>query len=152
MRPFVVFMLLVLSLFTPTPMPSSAESTCTPTRPDDEGPFYKPNAPERATTGSGLLVTGTVRSASGCGPLAGARIEWWSINPRGTYDDDHRATQRVDNDGRFRYETDFPVRYFGRPPHLHIRISAPGHRTLITQLYPKPGQTSLTVDFVLVSE
>ena len=151
-RWIVVLMLLVLGLFSPTALPSSAQSTCTPTRPDVEGPFYKPNAPERATTGHGLLVTGTVRSASGCGPLLTARIEWWSVNPRGVYDDDHRATQRVDDEGRFRYETDLPIRYFGRPPHLHARVTAPGHRTLITQLYPKPGQTSLTIDFVLMAE
>lgn len=149
---FVVSVLLVLDLFPPAAMLSSAETSCSPTRPDVEGPFYKPNAPERATTGHGLLVTGTVRSASGCGPLPGARIEWWSINPRGDYDDDHRASQPADGDGHFRYETDFPIRYFGRPPHLHVRISAPGHRTLITQLYPKPGQTSLTIDFVLMPE
>lgn len=131
---------------------SIAQPTCIPTRPDAEGPFYKPNAPERASTGRGLVVSGTVRSASGCGPLAGARIEWWSVNPRGSYDDDHRATQRADGDGHFRYETDFPVRYYGRPPHLHVRLTAPGHRTLITQLYPTPGQTSLAADFVLVRE
>jgi len=151
-RWIVGFMLLTLGLFPLAAVPSVAQSTCTPTRPDDEGPFYKPNAPERATTGRGLLVTGTVRSASGCGPLPTAHIEWWSVNPRGAYDDDHRATQRVDNEGRFRYETDLPIGYFGRPPHLHVRVTASRHRTLITQLYPKPGQTSLTIDFVLVAE
>jgi protocatechuate 3,4-dioxygenase beta subunit len=133
-------------------MLSSAQPACTPTRPDAEGPFYKPNAQERASTGRGLVVTGTVRSTSACGSLAGARIEWWSVNPHGKYDDDHRATQRADGDGRFRYETDFPIRYYGRPPHLHARVTAPGRRTLITQLYPTPGQTSLTIDFVLVRE
>ncbi len=125
---------------------------CAPTRPDVEGPFYKPNAPDRASTGSGFVVSGTIRSATGCGPLAGARIEWWSVNSRGTYDDAHRAAQRADDDGRFRYETDFPMPYFGRPPHLHVRITAPGHRMLITQLYPTPGQTRLNLDFVLVRE
>lgn len=149
---FLLCVLLVLGLFLPVATASSAESACTPTRPDVEGPFYKPNAPERAVTGHGLLVTGTVRSASGCGPLPGARIEWWSVNPSGAYDDDHRATQQADGDGRFRYETDVPIRYFGRPPHVHVRVTAPGHRTLITQLYPTPVQTSLTIDFVLVPE
>lgn len=131
---------------------SMAQPACVPTAPDMEGPFYKPNAPERASTGRGLVVSGAVRSASGCSPLPGARIEWWSANPRGEYDDEHRATQRADSEGRYRYETDFPARYYGRPPHLHVRVTAPGHRTLITQLYPKPGQTSLGVDFVLVRD
>ena len=149
---FVYPVLVALGLLAPAATLSAAQPACIPTRPDAEGPFYTPNAPERASTGRGLVVTGTVRSASGCGSLAGARIEWWSVNPRGGYDDDHRAAQRADGDGRFRYETDFPVRYYGRPPHLHARVTAPGHRTLITQLYPTPGQTSLTIDFVLVRE
>jgi protocatechuate 3,4-dioxygenase beta subunit len=117
-----------------------------------EGPFYKANAPERASTGRGLVISGTVRSASGCGPLAGARIEWWAANPSGEYDEAHRATQRADGDGRYRYETDMPGRYPGRPLHVHVRVTAPGHRALITQVYPAQGQTSLAVDLVLIHE
>jgi hypothetical protein len=48
--------------------------------------------------------------------------------------------------------TDFPGRYPGRPPHLHVRVTAPGHRTLVTQVYPQKTQTALSVDFVLVPE
>lgn len=135
----------------PTP-PSAAQSACAPTRPDAEGPFYTPNAPERASTGRDLVVAGTVRSAAGCGALAAARLEWWSANPRGQYDDEHRATQRADAQGRYRYETDFPPRYGFRPPHLHVRVTAPGHRTLVTQLYPRAGQTALEFDFVLAPD
>ncbi|MBI2203515.1 MAG: hypothetical protein HYU41_06665 [Candidatus Rokubacteria bacterium] len=130
------------------PAPAAAQS-CPPTRPDSLGPFYVPNAPERAKTGGGLSVTGWVRSATGCRPLAGARIEWWSANSRGDYDEAHRATQVADAQGGYRYETDFPGRYPGRPPHLHLRVSAPGHRTLVTQLYPKSGQAALETDLVL---
>jgi len=99
-----------------------------------------------------LVVSGTVRSASGCAPIANARIEWWSANARGQYDDDHRATLKADGQGRYRYETDFPGRYPGRPSHLHVRVVAPGHRSLITQLYPKKDETALQFDFVLVRE
>lgn len=133
-------------------LPATAQPACAPTRPDVEGPFYTPNAPERASTGRGLVVAGTVRSAAGCGPLTGARLEWWSANPRGQYDDEHRATLRADAQGRYRYETDFPPRYFGRPPHLHVRVTAQGHRTLVTQLYPKAAQTAIEFDFVLVPD
>jgi protocatechuate 3,4-dioxygenase beta subunit len=142
----VATVLVGLAVFVGTP---AAQSTCAPTRPDAEGPFYKPDAPERERTGRGLLVNGTVRSATGCGALAGARLEWWSADPRGGYDDAHRATQRADADGRYRYETDVPGGYFGRPPHLHVRVTAPGHRVLVTQLYPRQGQTAMEVDFVL---
>lgn len=148
-RWLVVAALGALALIAPPP---AAQPTCAPTRPDMLGPFYKTNAPERASTGRGLAVAGVVRSASGCAPLAGATIEWWSANGRGEYDDEHRATQRADTEGRYRYETDFPGRYPGRPPHLHVQVTAPRHRRLITQLYPTPGQTSISADLVLLPE
>ncbi len=127
---------------------SAAQLACTPTRPHTEGPFYEPNAPERDRTGRGLVVSGTVRSAFDCALLAKARIEWWSASPGGQYDDEHRATQLIGIDGRYRYETDFPGNY-GRPLHLHVRVTAPGHRALVTQLYPRTGQASIVFDFVL---
>jgi protocatechuate 3,4-dioxygenase beta subunit len=111
-----------------------------------------PGAPERERTGRGLVVTGTVRTAGTCAPVPGARLEWWSADPRGEYGDAHRATQTADGQARYRYETDFPGRYPGRPPHLHLRVSAPGHRTLVTQLYPRPGQTALEADLALLPE
>ena len=134
-------------------LPSHAQApACQPTPADALGPFYTPGAPERATTGRGLIVTGTIRSVTACAPLPGARVEWWSANPKGDYDDEHRATQAADPSGRYRYETHLPGRYPGRPIHLHVRITAPGHRALVTQLYPKPGATTLAVDFVLASD
>lgn len=131
---------------------AQGQPACRPTAPDMEGPFYTPNAPERDRTGRGLVVSGAVRSAAGCAPLPGARLEWWSADPAGGYDDGHRATQRAGETGRFRYETDFPGRYPGRPPHLHVRVTAPGHRPLVTQLYPRPGQSAVETDFVLVRD
>ena len=150
-RPSVT-LLPVLALLASATLLPAAQPTCTPTRPDSEGPFYKANVPERDNTGRGLVVAGAVKSASECAPVAGAQIEWWSANSRGDYDDGHRATQQVDSAGRYRYETDFPGRYPGRPPHLHVRVTAPGHRPLVTQIYPKPGQSSLQFDFVLMRE
>jgi protocatechuate 3,4-dioxygenase beta subunit len=126
-----------------------AQGSCAPTRPDMLGPFYKPDAPARSRTGDGLVVSGTVRSAATCAPLPGARIEWWSADVRGEYQDGLRATQTADTDGRYRYETVFPGPYPGRPPHLHVRLSAPGHRVLVTQVYPKPDDRDITLDFVL---
>lgn len=129
-----------------------AQSTCKPTPRETPGPFYKANAPERESTGQGFVVSGTVRSTVECRPLGGARIEWWAANTQGDYDDAHRATQRTDADGRYRYETDFPGLYPGRPVHLHVRITAVGHRALITQLYPKKNDKVFTVDLVLEPE
>jgi protocatechuate 3,4-dioxygenase beta subunit len=116
------------------------------------GPFYVAGAPERAVTGKGLVISGRVRSGEGCAPLGGARIEWWSTNSAGEYDDAHRATQVTAPDGAYRYETDMPGIYPGRPRHLHLRITAPGHRTLVTQIYPEAGQSSIDKDLVLVKQ
>src|SRR5207245_9785566 len=79
----------------------------------------------------------------------GAQLEWWSANPRGDYDAEHRGAQRADGTGRYRYETDLPGRYPGRPLHLHVRVTAPGHKPLVTQLYPRPRQAVMEVEFVL---
>lgn len=152
LRPLPLAALLGLALALLLPLGSGAQPACIPTRPDAEGPFYKPDAPERSRTGRGLAVSGTVRSAAGCGALPGARIEWWSADSRGQYGDEHRATQSADSAGRYRYETSFPGRYPGRPPHLHVRVAAPRHRPLVTQLYPRAGQTALEVDLVLTPE
>jgi protocatechuate 3,4-dioxygenase beta subunit len=134
------------------PRPSPAQGACPPTAPDSEGPFYKPNAPQRTSTGRGLVVAGTVRSVGSCEPIPGARIEWWQANPQGQYDDDHRGAMMAGSDGRYRFETDFPAGYYGRPPHIHFKVFAPGHRPLTTQLYPKRGQTEASFDLVLVRE
>jgi len=127
----------------------AGQATCVPTTPDAEGPFYKPNAPERTSIGRGLVISGIVRTVGSCAPIPGARIEWWQANPRGEYDDTHRASQAADREGKYRFETSVPGVYPGRPLHLHVKVSAPRHRPLITQLYPKPGQTEIAFDFIL---
>lgn len=130
---------------------SAASHDCVPTAPDSLGPFYQPHAPVRDTTGTGLHITGSVRAATGCRPLVAARLEWWSANSHGDYDMAHRATQQAGSAGQYQYTTDFPGSYPGRPPHLHVRITAPRHRTLVTQVYPQPHQTALSLDFVLLA-
>jgi protocatechuate 3,4-dioxygenase beta subunit len=128
------------------------QGACPPTAPDAEGPFYKPGAPRRDATGKGLVVSGAVRSAGSCAPLSGARVEWWQANPGGRYEDTHRGHLLSNGDGAYRLDTDFPPPYAGRPSHIHFKVSAPGHRTLTTQLYPRAGQTRIMFDLVLVKE
>jgi protocatechuate 3,4-dioxygenase beta subunit len=142
-------LVLALAVLVPVAAPSASVAACPATAPDMLGPFYVAGAPERSTTGDGLTVHGVVRSTRECKPLAAARLEWWSADGRGNYDDAHRATQVADSEGRFRYVTDPPGRYPGRPPHLHVRVTAPGHRTLVTQVYPKQGQREIAFDVVL---
>lgn len=126
----------------------SAVAACAPTRPDIQGPFYKPNAPVRSTVGTGFVLTGTVRSAAHCDPVAQARIEFWLAGPAGRYDDAHRATVVADGAGRYQFTSSFPPPYSGRS-HIHIRVSAPHHQVLVTQYYLKAGQTSGVFDLVL---
>jgi hypothetical protein len=38
------------------------------------------------------------------------------------------------------------------PVHLHVKVSAPGHKALVTQVYPKPGQKEVALDFVLLAD
>jgi protocatechuate 3,4-dioxygenase beta subunit len=122
---------------------------CQPTDPDMLGPFYKPNAPVRSSVGEGYELQGTVRSAPACTPIPTARIEIWLAGPDGEYDDAHRATLFSDADGRYRFTSNLPPPYSGRPPHVHIRVSAEGFSTLITQHYPQSGKTTANFDLVL---
>jgi protocatechuate 3,4-dioxygenase beta subunit len=124
--------------------------TCKPTEPDMLGPFYEPDAPVRSSVGEGYVLSGTVQSAGDCSPIKGAAIEFWLTGPEGSYGDDYRATVYSDDAGRYRFQSNFPKPYFGRPPHIHIRVSAKGHKTLVTQHYPKKGDSSGSFELVLV--
>jgi catechol 1,2-dioxygenase len=122
---------------------------CEPTRPDMLGPFYEPDAPVRTSVGDGYVLSGAVLATGTCEPVRDARIEFWLANPQGEYDDAHRATVPVGAGGEYRFESNVPVSYGGRPPHIHIRVTAPGYRELVTQHYPDAGQTEAHFDLVL---
>ena len=133
--------------------PAVLAQQCRVTPRDGLGPFYKPNAPaqsELCGSGSGgkerLVVTGRVLGVPGCMPLAGALVEVWQADARGEYtqvdagrrDDPGcllRASLTADADGRYRFQTIVPGEYPGRPRHIHYRVSARGHATLVTQFY-----------------
>jgi catechol 1,2-dioxygenase len=125
---------------------------CKPTQPDMLGPFYEPGAPVRTSVGSGYVLSGRVLAAKECKPIPSARIEFWLANPRGEYDDAHRVTVLADQRGRYRLESNVPVSYGGRPPHIHVRVRAPGYEELVTQHYPQRGQRKANFNLVLVAE
>jgi catechol 1,2-dioxygenase len=127
-------------------------ANCEPTQPDMLGPFYEPDAPVRTSVGSGYVLSGTVLAAEECKPIPNARIEFWLANPRGDYDDAHRATVFADQRGEYRLESNVPVSYGGRPPHIHVRVRAPGYEGLVTQHYSERGQRKANFDLVLVGE
>ena len=128
----------------------AADYRCAPTAPDSMGPFYKPDAPLRSSVGKGYILSGTVRSAADCAPIPKAKVELWLTNPEGDYDDQHRATIIADDSGAYRFESNLPPNYGFRPPHIHLRISAGGFRTLVTQHYPEKGSSKAEFDLVLI--
>ncbi|OGT98287.1 MAG: intradiol ring-cleavage dioxygenase [Geobacteraceae bacterium GWC2_48_7] len=130
----------------------AAGNKCQPTPWDQIGPFYRPGAPLRSKIGSGYLLSGTVRSATDCRPLSGARIEFWQVSPEGIYDDAHRATIIADSQGHYRLETDIPPPYARRPAHIHILVDMRGFAGLVSQHYPQHGKKSATMDLVLAPE
>lgn len=143
-------------LFSAVPAGSGSEAKgnlCAPTMSDAEGPFYKPGALRTNATGSGLTVQGRLLGAPDCRPLQGGRIEWWQTNRQGRYDDSHRGSQIVGPDGTYRFSTDYPGAYPGRPPHIHFKAFATGYRSLTTQLYLRGGgETEVTFDIVLIPD
>jgi catechol 1,2-dioxygenase len=131
---------------------AGGSANCKPTQPDMLGPFYEPGAPVRTSVGSGYVLSGAVLAAEDCKPIPNAQIEFWLANPRGEYDDAHRATVLAGQRGGYRFESNVPVSYGGRPPHIHVRVTAPGFEELVTQHYPQRGQRKANFDLVLVEE
>jgi len=133
--------------------PAALAQQCRVTPRDALGPFYVKGAPAKAelcasATGGAqkLTVSGRVFGMPECAPLAGALVEVWQADARGDYTqvtagkkDDLgcllRASLTTDAGGRYRFQTIVPGEYPGRPRHIHYRVSAKGHATLVTQLY-----------------
>ncbi|HEY1971443.1 MAG TPA: catechol 1,2-dioxygenase [Pseudonocardia sp.] len=127
----------------------SAEATL-PMRPDE--------------TGEPMLFHGQVRAVDGT-PLAGAQLEIWHADSAGFYSQfapalpewNLRGTVIADQQGRFAVNTILPAPYqiphdgatgalitaagwhAWRPAHLHIKVSAPGHQLITSQLYFRGG-------------
>jgi protocatechuate 3,4-dioxygenase beta subunit len=93
-----------------------------------------------------------VLAAEECKPIPNSRIEFWLANPRGEYDDAHRATVFAGQRGEYRFESNVPVSYGARLPHIHVRVRAPGYEELVTQQCPERGQKKANFDLVLVAD
>ncbi|MGD9538231.1 MAG: intradiol ring-cleavage dioxygenase [Alphaproteobacteria bacterium] len=134
-----------------------AAARLAPTPTQSLGPFYPDTLPAeydndlvRVAEGSDAAgqvvhVLGTVRGTDG-EAIPGARVEIWQCDADGLY---HHPRQRgaadpafqgygvtpSGLDGAYRFRTIHPVPYTGRTPHIHVMVSAPGMRRLVTQLY-----------------
>ena len=117
-------------------------SHCTPTWADELSPTYKPDAPVRSVVGHGHILTGTVRSSVNCAPIPGAKLELWPEGPDGGHPDEYHSTVFTDTSGAYRFECN-PT------DHIHMRISAPGYRTIASNAYHTQGQPEGVFDIVL---
>ncbi len=121
-----------------------------------EGPFYKPNSPERTRLheegipGERLTLTGHVLDA-GCKPVAGAWLDFWQANGKGRYDNSGytlRGHQYTDESGRYVLETVIPGGYSTRTPHIHVKIRLSSDSPILTTQLFFPGLASNEPDFL----
>lgn len=108
------------------------------------GPFYMKGAPNNATLrisgepGFPLRVTGKIQNTKGQ-KIPGLKVEMWQTDYKGLYDVRgfrYRTKLLLDSVDDYAVETILPGHYDDRPAqHIHYMISAPGHKTLITQAY-----------------
>jgi protocatechuate 3,4-dioxygenase beta subunit len=115
-----------------------------PTSADVLGPFYRKGAPDQRVlrapgdAGFPLTVAGRVMNTKGQ-MVEGAKVDLWHADHHGRYDTrgyKYRARLSPDARGDYRVETVMPGHYADRPAqHIHYLISAPGHKSLITQAY-----------------
>ena len=115
-----------------------------PTSTEVLGPFFRKGAPNNTTMrvsdepGFPLRVTGKVSNTRGQ-KVQGVRIDMWQADHVGLYDVQgyrYRTKLEVEAASEYTVETILPGHYDDRPAqHIHYMISAPGHKTLITQAY-----------------
>jgi protocatechuate 3,4-dioxygenase beta subunit len=121
-----------------------AQATREPTPHVEMGPFYKRRAPSNTMLrtagdkGTPLTVSGRVITPNG-DAVPNATIEVWQANDDGLYDLDgyrFRASLVPGASGTYAFESVMPGHYPARVArHVHYFVTAPGYRTLSTQLY-----------------
>jgi protocatechuate 3,4-dioxygenase beta subunit len=128
-------------LLSPTPACHDGD---VPTRPEIEGPFFKPASPVRSDlrepglAGRPVELSGYVLTRS-CRPVAGALVDLWHADDQGDYDNKGfrlRGHQFADAKGRYAFKTILPGLYPGRTRHFHVKVQAAAESpVLTTQLY-----------------
>lgn len=119
-----------------------------------------------------LYVRGRVTSTTG-DPLPEAVVDVWQTGPAGGYDvwderqpdGNFRGRIKPEDDGAYEFQTMLPKPYTvptkgpvgryleamdqhpWRPAHIHLKVTAPGHRRLVTQVF-FPGDPYLENDTI----
>lgn len=130
----------------------------TPTPSDVQGPYYRANAPIRTNLfggseeGTQVRYSTTVVDTSGKA-IPGALVDVWTADAKGVYDMESpefrgRARQFADGEGKTEFSAIRPGNYdlgidpgtgerLFRPAHVHVKVWAPGHQPVLSQLYFK---------------
>jgi protocatechuate 3,4-dioxygenase beta subunit len=109
-------------------------------------------APRRSRIGRGHILTGRVLSFPDCRPIRGALVEFWQESANGRYDRRAHASVVTGPGGTFRLEGPVPPGEFGRPPHIHIHVSAAGYGDFVTTYFVARGERRGRISVVLVSD
>lgn len=126
-------------------IPATALASCKPTLDDGVSPSYVPNAPERTIVGHGHVVMGIVLSGTDCKSIVHVKLEFWPEEGNLGHPDSSRATFYTDETGHYRFECNMP-------DHIHMRISAPGYKTIGVNSYHPNGAAIGTFNIVLEPE
>lgn len=120
------------------------EQALKPTPAEVLGPFYKKGAPHQANLrvagepGFPLKITGKIVNTRG-EAVPGARIDVWHADFKGIYDVHgyrYRSKLAIESATDYTIDTIMPGHYPDRPAqHVHYLITAPGCKSLVTQLY-----------------
>jgi protocatechuate 3,4-dioxygenase beta subunit len=119
-----------------------------PTIAETEGPFFKPRSPLRSDlrevgmAGRPVELSGYVLTHS-CQPISGALVDLWHADDAGDYDNAGfrlRGHVFTDSEGRYLFRTIVPGLYPGRTRHYHVKVQAPGQRSLLTTQFYFPEE------------
>jgi hypothetical protein len=129
-----------------------ATPACRPTA-SQPGPFQSRHVvpPRRSRIGRGHVLTGLILRFPDCARVKGAVVELWQESPNGNYDRRGQASVVTGRTGAFRFEGPVPPGGFGRPPHIHIHVSAGGYEDVATTYVLARGERRGRITIVLVS-
>ena len=123
--------------------------------PDDDMDLTRIAGHTESAQGEVILVRGRILSSDGY-PIKEAIVDVWQANTRGRYthaEDPNPApldpnfvgfgVMKTGSDGNYAFKTikpgAYPLKFFGeegwRCRHIHFKVSCPGFKTLITQMY-----------------
>jgi len=137
------------------PLPILMQDNLKSTKSSQLGPFYRAGAPFRAKVtppfepGTVLIVSGRVWAYDTKKPLSGAVLDVWHVDHNGEYSSGegndkngfkNRARLITSETGYYEFEAIHPIAYepnpnFWRSAHIHYKVTHPGYKTLVTELF-----------------